>query len=296
MRFDLRHIRYFMAVAEELHFRRAAERLGVAQPALSRAVKHLEIELDVLLFERSNRSVRMTSAGEAFYNGSESLWRCLESAVENTKLASQGKSGPLRIGYTDAAISGRLPNLLKDFQKLQPNVVIQPMNYTTVNQIDMLETDALDIGFVTGPVTRKGYDTCHISFEKYICVVCDEHPLATRRSVRLEELADENFVHGEQKGWQQFHAGLFPLCQSRGFTPRIVQEAFNSAGVLSLVSAAMGITILAESAQNSLCPGVVVIPIEDVNEKLETIALWQPGSADSPLALFVDYLLQAVYV
>ncbi|WP_299844589.1 LysR family transcriptional regulator [uncultured Roseovarius sp.] len=294
MKFGLRHIRYFIAVAEELHFRRAAERLGVAQPALSRAIQYLERELAVVLFDRTNRSVQITRAGEAFLKGCRGIVNSIEHAVDNTKRAYLGQVGSLRIGYTDMAIAGPLPSLLKAFQDQQPDIVLQPHHGVTVTQIEKLDDDELDIGFVTGPISHSGYAQWPIASESFVCVLYESHPLAGRTSVRLEELAQEDFVHGSSKDWQQFYSYLIPLCRRAGFVPRIVQEAFNTAGILGLVACGMGVTILSDSVRKSVMPGLVIIPLEDVTEQLQTVVVWKADAVEGPKELFVHYLKTGV--
>ncbi|MBW4710492.1 LysR family transcriptional regulator [Roseobacter sp. YSTF-M11] len=290
MKFGLRHIRYFIAVAEEQHFRRAAERLGVAQPALSRAIQYLEKELGVVLFTRSNRNVQITPAGESFLAGCRGVINSIDHAVDNTRLAHRGLLGSLRIGYTDMAIAGCLPVLLKAFQDGHPNIILQPHHDVTVTQLQKLDTGALDIGFVTGPINRTGYRQCPVQSERFVCVVYESHPLAGRAAIRLEELAGEDFVHGSSKDWEQFHSYLLPLCRRSGFVPQVVQEAFNTAGILGLVSAGMGVTILTESVLNAIGPGLVAIPIEDASERLQTVAFWKRDAPDGAMQLFVDFL------
>ncbi len=168
MRFGLRHIRYFIAVAEELHFRRAAERLGVAQPALSRAIQHLEQELEVLLFDRSNRNVQITSAGRRFLDGCRGIMNAVGSTVEDVRQVHRGQMGNLRIGYTDMAISGVLPSLLKSFQAQQPGIVLQPHHHVTATQVKKLDEGELDIGCVTGPISRPGYEQLQIQSESLV--------------------------------------------------------------------------------------------------------------------------------
>ncbi|MDA8740652.1 LysR family transcriptional regulator [Rhodobacteraceae bacterium] len=292
MRIDLRHIRYLIAVAEELHFHRAAEKLGVAQPALSRAIQHLEIELDVVLFNRNNRSVQITPAGKTFLAGCREVINKMENTIEKTQLTHQGIFGLLRIGYTDVAIAGKLPNLLKSFQDEQPEIILQPHHDVTVSQIQKLDAGSLDVGFVTGPINRLEYEQCLVSSESFVCVFYKSHPLAKRKAVRLEELAKEDFVHGSSKDWEQFYSYLLPLCRRSGFAPRIVQEAFNTSGILGLVSAGMGVTILTESVRNLIGPDLVVIPIQDTAEKLQTVAFWKSFSNEGPLGLFTEFLLR----
>lgn len=290
MKFGLRHIRYFMAVAEELHFRRAAERLGIAQPALSRAIQYLERELQVSLFDRTNRSVRITRAGEAFLTGCRGVVNSIDHAIDNTQRAHRGQVGSLRIGYTDMAIAGPLPGLLKAFQDRQPDIVLQPHHDVTVTQVQKLDEDELDIGFVTGPISHSGYAQWPIASERFVCVLYESHPLANRTSLRLEELAQEDFVHGSSKDWQQFYSYLIPLCRRAGFVPRIVQEAFNTAGILGLVACGMGVTILSDSVRKSVMPGLVILPLEDVAEELQTVAIWKTDAIEGPKELFVDHL------
>lgn len=176
MKFGLRHIRYFMAVAEELHFRRAAERLGIAQPALSRAVRDLEEQLEVTLFDRTNRSVQITQAGTTFLEGCRVVINAVENTVENTRRVHDGQIGRLRIGYTDMAIAGLLPRRLKDFQAEQPGLVLQPHHDVTTAQLHKLDAGELDVGFVTGPISRLGYDQCLIQSERFVCVLYEHHP------------------------------------------------------------------------------------------------------------------------
>ncbi|WP_306112971.1 MULTISPECIES: LysR family transcriptional regulator [unclassified Roseovarius] len=290
MKIDLRHIRYFIAVAEELHFRRAAERLGVAQPALSRAIQHLEQELTVALFQRSNRAVQITDAGRVFLDGCRSIMNALDHTIEDTKRADRGQIGSLRIGYTDMAIAGVLPTLLKAFQVRQPGVVLQPHHDVTTAQLQKLDQGELDIGCVTGPISREEYGQLPIQSERLVCVVYENHPLAGRGRVRLEDLANEDFVHGPAKDWEYFYSYLIPLCRRSGFVPNIVQEAYNSAGILGLVSCGMGVTILTESVRSSLTNGLVPLDLEGVSERLQTVALWRTDDLTGSKSLFIDYL------
>lgn len=290
MRFGLRHIRYFVAVAEELHFRRASERLGVAQPALSRSIQFLEKELDVALFVRSNRNVEITPAGETFLKGCRNILNCVGHTVDDTRLVHQGRLGSVRIGYTDMAIAGTLPNLVKDFQARQPGVVLHIHHDVTTTQLVKLAEGELDIGFVTGPIEKAGFAQCLIQSERFVCVVPENHRLAQRKSVRLGELADEDFIHGLSKDWEYFYAYLMSTCRKSGFVPRIVQEAFNTAGILGLVACGMGITVLTENVRNSIGPGLVILPVDDASEELQTVAIWKTDVVDGSKELFVDYL------
>lgn len=290
MRTDLRLLRYFVATAEDLHFRRAADRLGIAQPALSRAIRALEAELGVALFNRSNRQVQLTPAGHVFLDRGREILNLMERAVEDAKIAHEGRAGSLRIGYTDIAIAGSLPTLLTDFQDRQPQITLKPQHGVTLTQMLRLAQGKLDVGFVTGPVNKDGYDQLEVQSEAFVCVCSENHPFAQRSAIQLAELATEDFVHGGSTDWQHFYDYLIPLCRRTGFTPRIVQEAFNTAGILGLVSCGMGLTVLTENVSGTLAPGVVVVPIEDVTERLITTATWRRDHVDGPTRHFVEYL------
>ncbi len=292
MKFGLRHIRYFIAVAEELHFRRAASRLGIAQPALSRAIQHLEAELNIVLFERTNRHVKLTDAGREFYKGSQAIMNNVNHTIENARNVSEGRIGTLRIGYTDFAIAGSLPNLLREFSKAQPGIILQPHHDVTRVQLKKMEEGTLDIGFVTGPISLPSYEQILIQKDAFICFVHKNHHLAGRRSIKLSELANEDFIHGPYNDWEHFYSYLIPLCRDAGFMPNIVQEVFNSDGILGLVASGMGVTILTDSSKSTAISGLTSIPIEDVTHKLTTVALWKNGSPDSATMKLVEFLRQ----
>jgi len=287
---ELRHLKYFVTVAEEMHFRRASERLNIAQPPLSRAIQQLEAIMDCKLLDRSKRRVHVTEAGQKFLEGCRTALASVETAVDEAKLLADGKVGSLRLGYTDFAISDRLPAFLTAFQQMHSNIVLKPYHGVTSVQIERLVTGDLDIGFVTGPIDFDGLETFLVQRERFVCILYEDHKFAKRKSLKLKELARENFVHGPAKDWGNFQNKLFPLCRKAGFQPKIVQEAFNSAAILSLVAGRMGITILTESTARSAIPGLISVPIDDVSERLETFAVWKATKSDGSTETFIDFL------
>lgn len=290
MGIDIRHMRCFVAVAEELHFRRAAERLGIAQPALSRTIFNLEKELGVTLFERTNRIVNITATGQTFLEGCYRVIHRMERIVENTRRVHQGKIGALRIGYTDNAISGCVPDILKSFRDLQPDIDLQLQHCVTSVQLRLLEDKELDVGFVTGAINRADFKTRLVQSEGFVCVVYKGHALAHRKSIHLGELADEDMIHGTSTDWEYFFSYLIPLCRKSGFEPKIVQEGLNTAAILGLVSCGMGITILTDCVCTHIGAGLVVIPLEQSAERLETVAIWKTDTSDGAKERFVNFL------
>lgn len=294
MKLDLRHMKCFIVVAEELHFRRAAERLGLAQPALSRTIRDLENDLNVILLERSNRFVRLTDAGQAFLESCKGILNAVNHAVENTRRVSDGNIGLLKIGYTDLAIVGPLPGILRTVGREHPDIAFQFHNDVSIRQVRHLEDDLIEVGFVTGPFTANGFETLTICNEKFACIVYDEHPLAKRDSIQISELADEDFVHGSQKEWEMFYSHFLPLCHRNGFSPRIVQEGHTNIGIMGLVAAGIGITVLTESVRKSLPIGTKLIPISNGGAPIQTVAIWKKDKMDITKRRFLNALKDKV--
>ncbi|WP_282608153.1 LysR family transcriptional regulator [Pelagibius sp. Alg239-R121] len=292
MRFGIRHIRHFTAVAEELHFRRAAERLNMAQPALSRSIKHLEGQIGVQLLERTNRSVSLTKAGEVFLEGCHSMLANMEGAVTQARKASIGEIGHLVIGYTDFAISGALPQILQDFRQRYPGITVEPIHHVTMRQLEGLESEKLDFGFITGPFDRPGYHGVVVQDDAYVVIFYEGHPLAKKKSVTLSELADEPFVLGSPNDWQHFHDHLNRHCRAAGFVPKMVQQAYNSEGIFGLIACEMGITVHTECAYNYVRKGLVVRPIRGLDETLKTMAVWKDNERSPARRVFADFLLE----
>lgn len=292
MRLGIRHIRYFKAVAEELHFGRAARQLNIAQPALSRSIKHLETQIGVQLLERNNRKVSLTKAGKVFLGGCQQLIDVMEGMVIQTQKASIGEAGHLIIGYTDFAISGLMPAILRDFRKQYPDISIEPVHGFTSTQLYNLEQGKLDVGFITGPFERSGYKSVTIQQNPYVAVVYENHPLAWKKSVQLSDLAGESFILGSTMGWEHYHDHLFRLCRRAGFKPDVVQTAFNIEGIFGLVACEMGITIQPDCVNENLRKGLVACPIRGVTDTVPTVAVWKEEQEASTRQTFAQFLLQ----
>ncbi|OYD25592.1 LysR family transcriptional regulator [Oceanimonas baumannii] len=290
MRAEWRQIRQFMAVAETLNFRRAAERLAIAQPALSRGIQQLEHQLGVRLFERNNRRVVLTEAGRVFRRGCGDLLVQLEETVVKTRKAGRGEAGSLSIGYTDFAITGVLPGLLERFRRRYPDIQIELHYGSTEEQRLALEEGKLDVAFLTSPFDNPDCGHQPVQQDRFVAVLPAEHPLAAREQVTVADLACEDFVVGVMSRWRHFRRHLDALCLKAGFEPRIVQEAYNSEGIFGLISARIGITILLECAANQLRTGLVLKPLTGTEERVVTEAAWRKADPNPMLVHFVAAL------
>jgi DNA-binding transcriptional LysR family regulator len=292
LRIDLRHLQAFQAVAEELHFRRAAERLHVAQPALSRTIQQLEESIGEVLLLRSNRRVELTEAGRAFLTGSRAVFERLDIAVELARKAGAGLSGQLSIGYTDFAISGELPSILDGFRRQHPKIRTELIYASTQQQLIDLTQGNIDFGLVTGPIQDQEFDSIAVQHDRFVAVLPQRHPLASQSEVLLEDLAHDPFVMGFMHRWTHFRRHLDALCVDAGFLPNIVQEAYNSEGVFGFVAANIGVSIHAECASNISRKGVVLRPLKGIERKIVTEVAWVKDTVTPIQQTFIDFLRQ----
>lgn len=289
MRIETRHVRYFIAVAEELHFRRAAERLHITQPSLSRAIQQLEHAVGVPLLTRTNRRVKLTVAGKVFLNSCNRSLKLLETAVHLARKADVGEHGHITFGYTDFAISGRLPEIIEQFHREYRYTTIELVHLFTDQQIDALHEGTIDFGVLTGPVTDRDISHYQIQNDQFIVILPESHPLTEYDVVPLSLLADEPMISGTTPYWNHYLRYLQDYCQMAGFKPNIVQEAYNSEGIFGLVAARMGIAIYPECARNYIRKGVVIRDIENKAIQIPTEIAWLSATESVLMKTFINF-------
>ena len=270
----LRRLAYFRVLARELNFTRAAEKLKLTQSALTRAILQLEEEVGTPLFERSKRHVRLTPAGQTFLEGCDRVVDTIDGAIDQARKAADGSLGQLTIGYTDTAISGRLPDIVNVFRRRYPDVEIKFAGAYTKQLLEMLSTGQLDIGFMTGPVAHPDVAAIDVQVDRLVAIVPKSHELARRKTVRLSDLADADFILGDLTQWAVYHDMLFRACRSAGFEPRIVQTAPDLRGIVGLVSCGMGVSVQTECLTLVGDNRVSFKFLEDCDETLLTQAAW----------------------
>jgi DNA-binding transcriptional LysR family regulator len=246
---DLRHLRYFVAVAEELHFGRAAARLHIAQPPLSRQIRTLEDELGLRLFERNRAGVALTEAGKVFLVEVGALFEQLEHAVTRTKQAARGELGTLRIGYVGSAVYSGLPGIVRTFRASVPGVVVSIRQMSPTQQVSALLEGAADLGFARGPVHEPSLRAQTVLDEELLVALPAGHALSRHKVLALPMLASEPFVVAARARGPGYHDYILSLCRAAGFSPRIVQEG-SHLDVLSLVAAGMGIALVPASLRD----------------------------------------------
>lgn len=290
MSIDLRHLRAFLVLGNELHFGRAADSLRIAQPALSKTIQQLEAEIGTPLLIRSTRRVELTEAGKVFFTEISSVTGQIELAVAKARKAARGLQGELRVAYTDFAINGKLPEFLRDFNLAHPDIHLDLIFMPTVRQHVAMLQNTIDVGFMYGEFDHQTTDSLVFDENEYVVVLASDHPLAKKETLTLAELKDEKFVFGTGDSWVVFRQQVFAKCRSRGFFPNIALEATNSDGIFGLVIVGAGVAIYSSCIGNMARQGVAVRRLSDLTEKLPITAVWDRSNRSKVLSTFLKHL------
>ena len=259
---ELKQLRYFVAVAEEKHFGRAAQKLHRSQPPVSTQVRSLERELGVDLLLRTTRSVELTPAGEVFLERVKRVLEVAEEARLSVGLAAQGFVGHLTIGFVSSAALSLLPLALRTFRAAYPQITLNLRELTSAEQRTALLEGAIDVGLVRLPMNTADLSVTDVLEEPLLVALPAEHPLAEAETVTLANLADAPLISFPQHLVPGAHAQLMDLFAERGYTPNIVQEAIHLQTIVSLVASGLGVAVLPASARRSPLAGVVYRRLE----------------------------------
>jgi DNA-binding transcriptional LysR family regulator len=274
---ELRHIRYFIALAEERNFCRAAERLRIAQPGLSQQIHSLESQLGVVLLDRSKRPVQLTDAGNALLTEGRRALAEVERAIDFTRRSGRGAVGRLRIGAISSAIYAVLPQLLHEFRDRYPNVDLVLRDMTTPVIAQAMRNGELDVGLMRLPYDTGSFRTRTLIEEDLMVMVPEGHPLAALQAVPLRALAEQPLIVFPAHPRPSLADFVIRLCRQHGFEPNVVQEAIEGATVLSFVAANIGIALAPDSFQLLFRPGVVYRPVAPPTPKLPLALMYRSG-------------------
>lgn len=290
---ELRHLRYFVAVAEELHFSRAAARLHIAQPPLSQQIRHLEQELGIALFSRTRRRVELTAAGRAFLDEARTVLDRAERAARIARRAGGGEIGHLSIGFVPSADLELLPRVLRVWQQRFPDVELELQMLFAGAQIDALAAGRIHVGLVRLPLApQRGIVVERVQAEPLVAALPQRHRLARRRTVRLAELAGDTlllFPRHVAPGYYDVLVGAFA---DVGHTPRVFHPGALTTN-LALVSAGLGITLLPASIRNLRRAGVIYRPLAPPAPDVELAVVHRQGERSPMVPAFVDLVRAA---
>lgn len=276
---ELRHLRYFIAVAEELHFSKAAEKLHIAQPPLSQQIQQLETELGVKLFDRkTKRQVQLTEAGKVFLQEAYQLLEQIETAVALTQRTGRGETGKLRIGFTSLVIYDLLPLILRKFREQFLEVEIELLELTTSQQEQALRDSLINVGFAHPPLEDDTLSYECIHKETLVVALSSTHSLAQKDYISVRSLLNEPLIMFPRYLAPGLYDRIMSLFHQANFSPNITQEAIQMQTIIGLVSAGMGVAITPSSLQNLQRSGVVYRPILEEVPLIETAIIWQQDS------------------
>ena len=285
---ELRHLRYFVAVAEELHFGRAAERLHLAQPPLSQQIRKLEGMLGHALFQRTSRAVRLTAAGAVFLERARRTLRTLEEDVAEVRSVGRGEEGVLRVGFIGSGMLTRLPDVFREYRAAFPRVQLTLSESFTAQVVRGLETGALDVGFLRDAGAVKGLEVRALFSETFVAVLPAGHRLAKERSVAPAEMRDEPFVfYSPAAGTLAFERPMSVFAR-HGFRPRVVQEASHWLTILQLIGAGLGVSVAPACVRKIVTSGseVVCRPLREVKVRSEIELAYRAGESRAVVEAF----------
>jgi DNA-binding transcriptional LysR family regulator len=279
---ELRHLRYFVAVAEELHFGRAALRLHLAQPPLSQQIRKLEEILGYPLFLRTSRAVRLTSAGEVFLERARRTLRNVQEDMDEARSVGRGEEGFLRVGFIGSAMLTALPDMLGRYRRLYPKVNLQLHESYTSAVVQKLLKGELDAGFLRDSGQVSGLEIESLFSEPFIAVVPKKHPLARYKTILAKELRDEPFVFFSPSAGTLAYEKPVSLCEEHGFRPRVVQEAPQWLTIMRLIGAGLGVTIAPACVKQIAAPNIACLSLRRATVKSD-IELAYRTSEDRPI-------------
>jgi DNA-binding transcriptional LysR family regulator len=273
---ELRHLRYFVAVAEERHFGRAAERLHIAQPPLSQQIRRFEAELGEPLLYRTTRSVELAPAGEALLERAREILAAFDSAVEDARRAARGEYGRLAIGFTGSSTYAMLPTIAAAMRTELPGVVLDLQGeLLTPAQVARLIDGTLDLGLLRPPVRERELSTEVLHSEPLLAVLPNSHPLANADAVPLELLREEPFVTYPSHFRSVVHDAVEDACAAHGFKPVAAHEVAETATLVSFVAAGLGVSLVPASVRNMTVEGAVYRPLIHDATRVELAVAWR---------------------
>lgn len=260
---EIRQLRYFIAVAEEMHFNRAAARLHIAQPALSQQIQRLERELKTMLFARTTRSVELTETGKVLLVAARRVIMESEDALRSIEQAVEGRTGTLRVGFVGSAALNLIPRIVPPLRQMYPDLALELHELTTEQQLSSLEAGNLDVGIVRDVESLPGITARELTREPLIVALPEDHPLAGQTTLALTDLAEAGFVVFPRQQVSRLYDVISALCLQAGFRMRVAQEAVQFPTILGLVAAKTGIAVVPEGMRALQLPGLSYVPLAD---------------------------------
>jgi DNA-binding transcriptional LysR family regulator len=286
---EFRHLRYFLVLAEELHFGRAARRLAISQPPLSLNIQQLEASIGAKLFTRNSKQVALTAAGQAFVPAARALLDQAAQAAGHARDVGQGMAGSLAIGFSGTMLYSGLPTILERFQAEHPLLRLTLKELSSSEQLVELAHDRLDLGFVHTTRVPPELSQILVSSQAFICCLPAGHALARKRSLSLSALQGEPFAVVSRAVSPDYHERILAICTEAGFYPEMRYELRHWLSVVSLVSQGMGVALVPAALKQSAMAGAAFVPLDASTTPYDTHCLWKTArGGHAALAAFVQ--------
>jgi DNA-binding transcriptional LysR family regulator len=276
---EFRHLRYFLALAEELHFGRAARRLAISQPPLSVAIQQLESSVGARLFDRDSKGVRLTPAGAAFRASAQGLLERAEDACALAREVQAGEVGRLRLGFVGSTLFNGLSAWLQAFQAAHAKVEVVVVELNSQDQIDALLAEELDLGLVHTDRLPPALASSPLYDEPFLACLPAAHPLAGLQEIPLASLSEQPFILFSRKGSPDYHARIVEICRQHGFYPRLQHEGRHWLSVVSLVAQGMGVSIVPAAFERAGVLGAVFRPLAEAVDGSAVFAAWRTDAS-----------------
>lgn len=284
---EQRHLRYFLALANHLHYGKASAQVNVAQPSLSRQIADLESQLGCKLFVRSSRSVKLTAAGQELQRAAQLVMQAMDSAIRSTQAVARGEKGELRIAFTSMIAWSGLPKLIKDYAASAPGVNLELSELVPSALMQAVETGECDIGLTFTATVQPPYQYRELQRESLSIAVPADHPLARKKSVTVQDLIDEPFILSPRDTASALHDTIFKLCRDSGFEPRVRMHTQLQGTIVNLVGEGLGVSIIPTSMSKSNPDSVRFIPITNAPE-ITLGMVWNMENSNPCLSAFIQ--------
>lgn len=287
---ELRHLRYFTAVAENGGFGRTARLLHVAQSAISEQIRDLEAELGVMLFDRNNRRIRLTYQGEQFLEDARAVLALADKAVANVQKSLRGEIGTLNIGFFVGGTGTFFPGIIREFRRRFPDVQVSLVEMAPAMQHQALQAGTIDVGFTRAiqMATSESLRSEPFLTEPLYAVLPGSHAAAKKRSILMRELADEIFILNDRKYSPAVFDKVITLCAESGFSPKLGATGSVSSGVIALVEAGQGVAILPQGSRFLSRDVVVFVPLADRGASVDLVIAWSSQHERPVLHSFIE--------
>lgn len=287
---ELRHLRYFLAVAEDLHFRKAAERLYISQPGLSRQIKQMEDDLGVKLFERNNRKVALTPAGTYLKQEVAMVIKNLEEVLQHAKLLEEGKEGSIKLGYVGSAMQNVIPELLIKFRETHPTIRFSLTEMDNTGQVKALLAKDIDVGFVRLNQVPEGLELRPVLNDTFTLVLPANHPLDAYSFESLDQLKDEEFILFEKNYSPVYYERVLSVFEHAGFSPRVSHYTVHANTIFRLVENHFGVSIIPTSLKEGYSMKVKFVELTNIPVRAVLSVIWNKKNRNPTLGKILELL------